>query len=238
MASTGVGMQGVIKTIDFKEGERQNRYEWFFSHVPRAGGHCIKAICEENAYQMDHIADGNLEEAFERKYPEYKNEEHFVADHIPLEQQEMLYPGSVTDNDRPIYAMVRNPYDRAVSMIRFLAYWWFRDKAMFPDRRYSAHTMVNMVALMRPQHEFIFYKNKQIAQFQKLEDDKPFTWGDIEFDLSKHNKVWSHEDIVKSSMYPMTPLESFEPNQTLIDIVNFEYEKDFELLGYDVRSKA
>lgn len=203
------------------------KHKFIFVHIPKNAGSSLTKALEEHIHETDkkHFSRSqetkhqSIQEIFSRK-----NQLNFFKKIRPKNAIEKYY----------IFAVVRNPFDRVVSLYHYLMKTKIRKEIdginSFEDFVYNIKnkdSWVHSMHTLKPQFEYVV-NNKgenivdRICYFESLNEDLKKVESDLNITLNVPHK---NESDHKSYL-------DYYKNSDLADIVFKHYEKDFEFFGY------
>jgi len=213
-------------------------YEFYFMHPAKCAGSFIEF------YIMDEYKD------YHNRIPndvlDYKQTEHYTysTQHFHLYNAELFCPDLLT-TDTPLYTIVRNPYDRFASQLKFLMMYMLKkpsgafDFGVHESEKWLSGVIMNEMSpignIFQAQNAYTHYHGEEKTRWFRLEDIKDYTLTieSLQFDMTRRDiNNWSHDDVAKEVGF--TSDLNIELNDGMKEIVRQAYEKDFEYYGYEI----
>ena len=232
----------------------------FFMHIPKTSGtrvlrYISKYYADEyefknilDMYNEDRVLHESIGGEPDPRHVHFPIENHA---HITLDQAFCLYPNLkqyIADNNIDVFTIVRDPYERFVSCLRFIPTLMISDFAMVGKPKYE----------QLESHWFHHYKTNEMLMsqspyvFEKEEDTTPYTRvlyleeiTGTKYEVTKGvtvdftEKTWSNEhanrEIEKENTWTVPfYIPKFELDEGTRDFVKWFWKDDFEKLfkGY------
>jgi hypothetical protein len=192
-----------------------NKHKCIFIHIPKcAGTSMLTVLSNGKKIYRDHATWFDY-----YRYNPYKFEEYFK------------------------FAIVRNPYDRVVSLYAYMSnskdkknrnsyyYKYFKKNNIDFEKfvlEFLSYERINSYVLFKPQHHFIFdYKYElKIDKIIKIEDIN------LEYDKLKEKLNLKSQYLIKANSSNRDEYKFYYKNNELIEKVKDIYKYDFKLLNY------
>lgn len=194
-----------------------HKKKFIYIHIPKTGGNSLSLYLKN--YSSNKVIQRNSRVGLGQGIDIICEKSKIDIKHMPITYYRGLYPNLYSSYIK--FTIVRNPYDRLISL-----YFWLRSNRPYTKKSFKEFLNKNI----KSQLSFIMVDDKievdYICKFENLEEDLKYIFNKINIDTK--DMVFPHLNASKHNYYM-----SYYDNE-LLSIINKKYENDFKVLGYDI----